>query len=279
MPRPSANRSAFWFGSAQCSRRSISSWSSLKSSRGMDRQAGRRDAVARRFLEVSLHSRQQLVSCQHRPGRRPLHLRAAPCFRSSHPCPDHRRPLRGVPDRALNCPELSALRLRVARGLQIVRQGRGFRPLPGVRLLGGSADDQAISQPGRSARHQQRRGRADRAAGSAPGHRRGRCLAVLLSLGVAVAVPAAISDGFFGPSGQAGGNARSEARGRDLLIAAFQRRRSDEMFQRSSLAIDAGGTRRRDHGGIYKQGGVRLAACRPRADPFRVPLSPISQPT
>src|SRR5580698_2170203 len=65
---------------------------------------------------------------------------------------------------------------------------------------------------------------------------------LLISLGVAVAVPAAITGGFFG---QGSVSATADARSQGLLIAT-PGMRVEEMFQRSTLAIDDGGMRRRD---------------------------------
>ena len=77
---------------------------------------------------------------------------------------------------------------------------------------------------------------------------------LFISLGVAIAIPAAISDGFFAPSGQDGLTAKAEARSQGRLIAT-PGMGVDEMFQRSSLAIDDGGTRRRDLP-VYASGAV-----------------------
>ena len=77
---------------------------------------------------------------------------------------------------------------------------------------------------------------------------------LFFSLGVAIAAPAAISAGFFGPSGQAGATVRAEAPSQVLLIAA-PGMTVDEMFRRSSLVIDDGGSRRRDLP-VYASGAV-----------------------
>ena len=57
---------------------------------------------------------------------------------------------------------------------------------------------------------------------------------LLMSLGLAIAVPAAISDGFFGPIGQVGANAKAQSQG---LLIATPGMKVDEMFQRSSCAF------------------------------------------
>ena len=68
---------------------------------------------------------------------------------------------------------------------------------------------------------------------------------LIFSLGLALAVPAAMSGGFFGaPIGQ-GPSAQAGARSQGLLIAT-PGMKVEEMFQRSTLAIDDGGMRRRD---------------------------------
>ena len=78
---------------------------------------------------------------------------------------------------------------------------------------------------------------------------------LFVSLGVAIAVPAAISDGFFASSGEGGAIAQAKVRSQGLLVAASGMT-VDEMFRRSSPGAE---TYRPEVAGVTNSGALITA--------------------